>query len=137
MPKKTLSKIRRPLKITVSPQGDTLVVYIPIKTVFKQITTKIPRRPGQLVRGLTKREQEVFQGLCEGLRGKEIANRLNISLRTVKYYLSRIYGSMNMDRGQIMVNFGTPTARRMKICYPTTLCNFDGCVAQLLKVKSK
>jgi DNA-binding NarL/FixJ family response regulator len=40
---------------------------------------------------LTRREREVAQLICSGMKRKEIAERLNISPRTVDVHLNRIY----------------------------------------------
>jgi DNA-binding NarL/FixJ family response regulator len=41
--------------------------------------------------GISKREMEVIELICEGCSNKEIANRLFISVDTVKDHNSRIY----------------------------------------------
>ncbi len=46
---------------------------------------------------LTDREREVLAGVARGERSKEIATRLGISERTVKAYLSSIYGKLGVD----------------------------------------
>lgn len=46
---------------------------------------------------LTEREREVLMGVAQGERSKEIAARLGISERTVKAYLSSIYGKLGVD----------------------------------------
>jgi len=47
---------------------------------------------------LTRREQEVFQGLMENLSNKEIANRLNISERTAKFHVSNLLAKFDVHR---------------------------------------
>lgn len=44
---------------------------------------------------LTRREQEVLQGLIEGQSNKEISNRLCISTETVKSHTKNIYSKLN------------------------------------------
>ena len=43
---------------------------------------------------LTEREQEVLQCLAQGLQNKEIAQRLVISERTVKFHVSAILAKL-------------------------------------------
>ncbi len=42
----------------------------------------------------TTREMQVTQGVADGLLDKEIADRLNISKKTVKFYLMNVYRKM-------------------------------------------
>lgn len=44
--------------------------------------------------GPTPRQQAVLQFLAEGLGNKEIARRLDITPRTVKYHLTSLYGAL-------------------------------------------
>ncbi len=46
---------------------------------------------------LTDRERDVLAGVARGERSKEIAAQLGISERTVKAYLSSIYGKFGVD----------------------------------------
>jgi LuxR family maltose regulon positive regulatory protein len=50
----------------------------------------------EMVEPLTERELEVLQLVAEGLSNKEIAQRLSISLRTVKWHTSNIYGKLGV-----------------------------------------
>lgn len=47
--------------------------------------------------GLTRREQEVLTALAEGLTNREIANRLQIELQTVKNYVHNILGKLQIS----------------------------------------
>lgn len=39
---------------------------------------------------LTKREQMILDGILKGMANKEIANALNLSVRTVKFHVSSV-----------------------------------------------
>ena len=45
---------------------------------------------------LTEREQEILTCLAEGLSNQEIANRLHLALRTVKWYNSQLYSKLGV-----------------------------------------
>ena len=48
--------------------------------------------------GLSGREQEVLQLMAEGLSNQEIANRLFLSLNTIKTHCSRIFEKLDVKR---------------------------------------
>jgi DNA-binding NarL/FixJ family response regulator len=47
---------------------------------------------------LSRREQEVLDGLLENMANKEIANKLNISERTVKFHVSNLLAKFGVRR---------------------------------------
>jgi LuxR family maltose regulon positive regulatory protein len=53
--------------------------------------------PGRLIEPLTERELEVMRLISEGLKYKEIAGKLFISLNTVRYHVKAIYGKLNVN----------------------------------------
>jgi DNA-binding NarL/FixJ family response regulator len=56
---------------------------------------------------ISKREKEIIHEICKGLSNQQIADRLFISLQTVKDHTHRIYGKTNcISRAQLirMVN---------------------------------
>ncbi len=53
--------------------------------------------PVALIEPLTDRELEVLRLMAEGLKYKEIAARLFISLNTVRFHVKAIYGKLNVN----------------------------------------
>jgi LuxR family maltose regulon positive regulatory protein len=65
-----------------------------------------------LVEPLTRRELEVLQLVCEGLSNRQIAERLTITLNTVKKHTSNVYGKLAVgSRAQAIVR-----ARDLRLC---------------------
>lgn len=57
-----------------------------------------------LLKGLSNRETEVAELLTQGLPNKEIANRLFVTEKTVKFHLTNVYKKMNVkSRSQLIV----------------------------------
>ena len=56
------------------------------------------RKPVAEPADLSRREREVMDALLENLSNKEIASRLNISERTVKFHVSRILSKFHVQR---------------------------------------
>jgi DNA-binding NarL/FixJ family response regulator len=52
---------------------------------------------GAALRALSPREVEVLQLLCHGLRNKQIAARLGVTIGTVKTHLRHIFRKLNVD----------------------------------------
>lgn len=50
-----------------------------------------------LLDSLAAREREVLQLMAEGLASKEIADRLDISVNTVRVYRERIYSKLRVN----------------------------------------
>jgi DNA-binding NarL/FixJ family response regulator len=56
------------------------------------------------IASLTPREREVIELVCEGLRNKEVTDRLHISLATVSHHLTSIYRKLDVnDRTSLVV----------------------------------
>lgn len=49
-----------------------------------------PRKPDQLIQELTERERDILEGLASGLSNKEIGQKLFLSEKTVKHYMTNI-----------------------------------------------
>ena len=54
-------------------------------------------RPGPESAELSHREQEVLNGLAQGLAYKQIADRLGVSIHTVRNYIRRIYEKLHVQ----------------------------------------
>ena len=54
---------------------------------------------------LTKREQEIVKLICEGYRGKEIADKLFISLRAVNSHKTNIFNKLGISSSVELVRF--------------------------------
>lgn len=65
-------------------------------TWFKKRTGPDKYDPTKL--GLSKREVEVLQLLAMGLSNQEIADKLFVSLNTIKTHISKIYQKLNAKR---------------------------------------
>jgi DNA-binding NarL/FixJ family response regulator len=56
------------------------------------------------IESLTPREREVVELICQGLRNKEITERLHISMATVSHHLTSIYRKLNVtDRTSLVI----------------------------------
>jgi DNA-binding NarL/FixJ family response regulator len=64
----------------------------------------LDRQPDrEALSGLTPREREVVTLIARGLTGSEIAERLTVSLNTIKTHRSHIYAKLNVeDRSQLI-----------------------------------
>ena len=61
-------------------------------------TTQGRRLRGDSPAELSRREQEVLAGLLENLANKEVADRLHISERTVKFHVSNLLAKFGVRR---------------------------------------
>ena len=66
-------------------------VYIDPRLANKLISSLVEKKPagGELREKLTERERHVLRGIAEGFSIKEIAARLEISVKTVETYKAR------------------------------------------------
>ena len=58
--------------------------------------SRIQAHESELIESLSEREREVLQLVAEGLTNREIADRLFLSLNTVKAHTRNIYGKLNV-----------------------------------------
>jgi LuxR family maltose regulon positive regulatory protein len=66
----------------------------------------IPGFEQSLVDPLTEREQEVLGYLARGYTNREIANRLYVSVNTVKTHLKNLYGKLGVSSREEAVEWG-------------------------------
>lgn len=78
--------------------GEVFLVFrIPIGQIIELLPTPSDYR-------LTPREQQILSSLLRGLSDKEIAEYMNLSVRTVKFHNSHLYKKMNVSgRGQLLL----------------------------------
>lgn len=73
-----------------------------ILDAFSEAQTRAPGTtdggPPSLVEPLTERELEVLGLMAQGLKYKEIASSLFISLNTVRFHVKAIYGKLNVNK---------------------------------------
>ena len=67
------------------------------KEVYVNTPFSINRKELELL-NLSKRELEVLQLMAEGLSNKEIADRLFVSLSTIKTHSNNLFDKMNVER---------------------------------------
>jgi DNA-binding CsgD family transcriptional regulator len=90
-------KLAKPKKETIIIEKE---VRIPASTEFIFNEAEAERL------GLSKRELEVLQLLSEGLSNAEIAERLFVSLNTIKTHTSRIFEKLEVKRRTQAVEVG-------------------------------
>jgi NarL family two-component system response regulator LiaR len=62
-----------------------------------QVLADSPSQPQIAAQQLTERERDVLACLAEGLNNNEIANKLIVSLGTVKFHVSNIFQKLGVD----------------------------------------
>src|SRR4051794_22836915 len=71
-----------------------------------------PQRTNEL---LTRREQQIVQGVIRGLRNKEIAREMKLREGTVKMHLHRIFDKLKLEsRTQLVLAFSTSRAQKLR-----------------------
>jgi DNA-binding CsgD family transcriptional regulator len=105
---KRISKAVKIPKLSISSDGLGLIIFIPINRIYEVVKPHdCLNAQGDIeMNQLTPRQREVFTLLCTGVVAKEIAGKLNISLRTVKHHLEKIYSRLHMQRTDILRTFG-------------------------------
>lgn len=78
-------KLSKPKTIEKKVYQDKIKEFVFNETTFNEL-------------GLSKRELEVLQLMAIGLSNQEIADRLFVSLNTIKTHISRMFEKMNVKR---------------------------------------
>src|SRR5690606_31854626 len=85
--------------IRVVAQGGTLITQEVAKALFTEHMHKLGRATGQQSEDkymLSKRELEVLHCLADGLDNQRIAEKLFLSMGTVKNYISNLYAKLDV-----------------------------------------
>ena len=91
-------------KLELAKRGTELVIRIPVR----RILMKPRKKNGALdLGGFTPRERQVLKGLLIGKVAKEMASELNLSVRTIKFYLASIYAKTGLRRTDLYRQYGT------------------------------
>jgi DNA-binding NarL/FixJ family response regulator len=70
---------------------------------MEDVATKLFAIPIDAVQLLSTKELNVYEMLVKGIQSKEVAAKLNISVRTVKFHIVNIYRKLNVrDRSQLI-----------------------------------
>ena len=77
--------------------------WVPRTVLSRFVDSILSSTQGRRLRGdspaeLSRREQEVLNGLLENLANKEVADRLHISERTVKFHVSNLLAKFGVRR---------------------------------------
>jgi DNA-binding NarL/FixJ family response regulator len=85
------------------PQVASGGIWVPRPVLSRFVDSILSNTQGRRLRAdspseLSRREQEVLSGLLENLANKEVADRLHISERTVKFHVSNLLAKFGVRR---------------------------------------
>jgi DNA-binding NarL/FixJ family response regulator len=90
-------------KIEIGLDRGCVVIRVPIELVARILQ---PRIQFASLQEFTSREQEVLDGICDGLQNKEIANKINVVERTVKFHVSSLFTKVGVkSRRDLQMQF--------------------------------
>lgn len=95
-----------PMAIRKVTNGGMWLEQSAAERVLEQVLAKrhVPDADEQRIASLTPREREVIDLICQGLRNKEISDRLHISLATVSHHLTSVYSKLEVsDRTSLVI----------------------------------
>jgi len=81
-----LSIVPLPAALSANHSGHAVLIALPRSRIAETLSVDAYARE----LGLSRREQQVLAGLCEGLRAKEIAAQLEIGEETVRSHVKRL-----------------------------------------------
>lgn len=84
--------------------GQTYITPALAGEVFHSIRHE-PRRAGDPAARLTPRQREVLQLLAEGCSAKEVADRLQISVRTVEFHKYQMMETLQLHNSAELIHF--------------------------------
>lgn len=73
--------------------------------ITKDLVDVFLSRSSERSKGITLRQREVLQFLAEGWTAKEIANRLNITSRTVEFHKAQIMDHLNLKTTADLIKY--------------------------------
>lgn len=85
------------LMMTLTNEISEFVDLIRNQSVDKEKNTYIPKFKQKLVEPLTEREQEVLHYIEKGLSNKQIADKMFVSVNTIKTHIKNLYGKMGCE----------------------------------------
>jgi DNA-binding NarL/FixJ family response regulator len=75
-------------------------------TIARKIVEYFNPRAKNSSEGLTSREEQIVQGLIDGLSYKLIADRYSISVDTVRYHIKNIYSKLRVNsKSEVIAHF--------------------------------
>lgn len=82
-------------------------IYLAQQEGYKQLNSKKNKTSsiGKSINQLTKREKEIICLLCDGLQTKEVADKLNVSPRTVETHKNKILLKLGFSRVTDLVKY--------------------------------
>jgi DNA-binding NarL/FixJ family response regulator len=75
------------------------------ETILDPALERSPRLPGERARGLTPRELEVLQLICDGLPNRQIAATLGVSVNTVAVHRANIMNALGVHNAAELVAY--------------------------------
>lgn len=82
--------------IRATHRGESRISEEATKSLIREVTHGALSQQAALLRSLTLREREVLESLAEGLSNRKIADRLVISVATVKYHVHQLFGKLGV-----------------------------------------
>jgi DNA-binding NarL/FixJ family response regulator len=89
-------------RVRASFENGVLILKVPFSVELDDATAIDPKDAG-----LTAREIAVLEQIKTGLGNKEIAHKLNMSLRTVKYHVANLLEKLGCEtRAEVAYKYG-------------------------------